>query len=106
MKAIFTPCKLQGKINAPPSKSMAHRLLICAALSDRETEIGCDRLNEDIEATVRCLAALGAEISLSDGIFTVKPSNSSIVFVFCAIDRLIVFSAVPSAPDVPLSIPP
>ena len=52
-----------GTVSAPPSKSHAHRLLICAALSDKPSRIRCDRTNDDIDATVRCLNALGAKIT-------------------------------------------
>ena len=63
----------KGTVSAPPSKSHAHRLLICAALSDKPCRIRCDRTNDDIDATVRCLTALGAEITYKDGVFTVNP---------------------------------
>ena len=53
-----------GIIHAIPSKSAAHRLLICAALakSDGEVFICCPQSSEDIDATVRCLTSLGANI--------------------------------------------
>lgn len=62
MKVRLTPVKLCGSIPAISSKSDAHRLLIAAALSDRETEILCKVLSEDIRATARCLCALGARV--------------------------------------------
>ena len=53
----------RGTVAAPPSKSMAHRLLICTALADGESIVrGVDR-SEDILATADCLAALGASLS-------------------------------------------
>ncbi len=64
---------LKGSIIAPPSKSVAHRVLICAALANKPGKIVCDKLNEDIEATVMCLRALGANIEYADGEFTVIP---------------------------------
>ena len=48
---------------APTSKSAAHRVLIAAALADRPSRIRVSGAGKDIEATVRCLAALGAEIT-------------------------------------------
>ena len=75
MKAIFTPCKLQGKINAPPSKSMAHRYLIGAALSKEKCIISGIDYSEDILATIDCLKALGAEITTENDTVTVKPEN-------------------------------
>lgn len=63
-----------GKIGAIPSKSAAHRQLICAAFADAPTEILCSTVSEDITATARCLTALGATITRSDGGFTVIPA--------------------------------
>ncbi len=59
----------KGRVNAPPSKSMAHRYLICGAMSSG-SEIKNIELSKDIEATLRCLYALGADITLEDN--TVK----------------------------------
>lgn len=64
---------LGGSVAAIASKSRAHRLLICAALSGNETRIICSETSADIDATVRCLNALGAEITYTSGAFTVKP---------------------------------
>ncbi len=62
MKAIIRPGTARGTVAAPPSKSMAHRLLICAALARRDSEVrGVDR-SEDILATSDCLDALGASL--------------------------------------------
>jgi 3-phosphoshikimate 1-carboxyvinyltransferase len=62
-----------GTVAAVASKSMAHRLLICAALSSGASQVRCSESSDDIDATVRCLNALGAEIGFEDGIFRVKP---------------------------------
>ncbi|MBO7301514.1 MAG: 3-phosphoshikimate 1-carboxyvinyltransferase [Bacteroidaceae bacterium] len=64
---------LQGAVTPPPSKSQAHRLLICAALGSSPCTIECASVNDDIVATMRCLNALGADISYSDGVFAVNP---------------------------------
>ncbi len=66
---------LTGEIPAVSSKSMAHRLLICAALAEEKTVIGCSALNEDIEATRHCLEAAFARISYEAGMFTVVPER-------------------------------
>ena len=62
MDITILPQKLQGTVAAIPSKSQAHRLLICAAFSDGETILQCSETNRDIEATADCLRALGADI--------------------------------------------
>ncbi len=64
---------LHGEVAPPPSKSQAHRLLICAALGTEPCSIVCRDVNDDIMATMRCLNALGAEITFSSGLFEVCP---------------------------------
>ena len=63
----------RGKVVPPASKSEAHRALICAALSERASEIICDGVSADIEATAACLNALGGEVVEKNGVITVKP---------------------------------
>lgn len=62
-----------GEVSAIPSKSHAHRLLICAALADNPTVLYCPQTNNDIDATVRCLNALGAKIDYDGARFCVTP---------------------------------
>lgn len=73
MDLTIYPSKLYGAINAIPSKSQAHRLLICAAFSDAVTTLHCPQTNQDIEATVDCLNALGAKICRIEHGYTVTP---------------------------------
>lgn len=49
----------KGTVTAPPSKSMAHRLLIAAALSEGKSSIRAVSECEDVLATLDCLKALG-----------------------------------------------
>lgn len=56
----------QGVAKAPPSKSMAHRALICGALS-KESRIYNLAASEDIKATLGCLKALGSRIEEIEG---------------------------------------
>ena len=55
------PGVLNGVLQAPPSKSLAHRALICAALTDGESVIHGISGSKDMEATIGCVEALGAE---------------------------------------------
>ena len=64
---------LSGNVQVPPSKSVAHRMLICAALADEPCSIACRSVNRDMEATAACLNALGAYITYTDGRFNVTP---------------------------------
>ena len=76
MDIIIKPTKLKGTVAVIPSKSQAHRLLICAAFADRETRLYCPDTNRDIEATADCLRALGAEITRDEGGYAVLPVQS------------------------------
>lgn len=62
MEKVLNSPSLGGKIKAISSKSMAHRLLICAAFADRESDVICEDTSADICATAECLCALGASI--------------------------------------------
>ncbi len=73
MDLTIFPGKLSGNVTAIPSKSQAHRLLICAAFADATTYLECAQTNEDIEATARCLNALGADIQRTDSGYQVNP---------------------------------
>lgn len=73
MIAQFKPCRLSGTIDAPPSKSMAHRYLIGAALSGKKCVLSGIDYSEDILASMDCLKALGAEITLDKDKASVDP---------------------------------
>ena len=75
MNAIIHPGLLKGEVAVPASKSMAHRALIAAALADGLTTIHLNALNDDIEATIDALLALGATIDYNPrkGLLIVRP---------------------------------
>ena len=83
MDLEISPSTLCGSIPAQPSKSAAHRALICAALADRPTEIQIHTLSADIRATLACLTALGAAFSpAAQGIRVLpisKPAASAVL---------------------------
>ena len=69
----ISPSIPHGNIKAIASKSIAHRLLICAAFSDKKTVIRCEETNKDIEATANCLRALGVKIERASLCYEVTP---------------------------------
>lgn len=75
MEMRCTPAILSGKIKAISSKSDAHRVLICSALSNEPTKINCNVMSKDIAATVECLKNIGTDISVSDGVISVTPDK-------------------------------
>lgn len=81
MNLTIIPSSLEGTVRVPSSKSEAHRLLICAALSalynniedPEKIYIECTDTNDDINATARCLNGIGANIERTDCGFFVNP---------------------------------
>ncbi|WP_077847520.1 3-phosphoshikimate 1-carboxyvinyltransferase [Clostridium puniceum] len=57
------PNKLSGEVKIPPSKSMAHRAVICAALGDGMSKVTNIDYSDDIVATIEAMSALGAKIT-------------------------------------------
>lgn len=62
MKAVIKESRANGTATAPPSKSVLHRMLICAALSTKESTIENAYYSEDILATLDCLEKMGARV--------------------------------------------
>ena len=62
MDIKIIPSSLSGEVNIPPSKSAAHRALICAALSEGVSHVEPFCTSKDIKATAACLRALGMRI--------------------------------------------
>ena len=75
MTAIFKPCRLYGTIDAPPSKSMAHRYLIGAALSGKECRLTGVDFCEDVLASIDCLRALGADAFIDGDTVSIDPKD-------------------------------
>ena len=75
MIATFKPCRLHGSIDAPPSKSMAHRYLIGAALSGQKCTLSGVDYSEDILASIDCLKALGVKIETDNDTVAIDPEG-------------------------------
>ena len=81
MEIRLSPFASSGRIVAPPSKSVAHRLMICASLKKGKTLIKRVGNSADIIATARCLNSLGAKVTLVgadaliEGITAVEPGG-------------------------------
>ena len=58
MNLTILPGALSGTVAPPPSKSQAHRLLICAALAGEGSVLRNLADSQDIQATRRCLETL------------------------------------------------
>ncbi len=101
MPARLKPFRARGTVDAPVSKSAAHRLLILAALCPEECRVYLPRgtdpekngppgrpdvgggseknsaVSDDIRATLSCLRALGCAWTEENGVFTLPPAAKS-----------------------------
>ena len=75
MKVKIEKSTGRGKITAPSSKSMAHRLLICAAMCDGVSTVNGISDCEDVAATLDCLSALGIKTAKTDDGIKVEGCN-------------------------------
>ena len=66
MEKIINQSIAKGTVKAPPSKSMAHRYIICAGLCDKVSTISNVDYSEDIKATIDCIKALGAKVDVGE----------------------------------------
>lgn len=71
MRVVIEKSIALGKVKAPPSKSMAHRLLISAAMSEGESKVLGISHCEDVLATLDCMRALGIEYKVDGDDVTV-----------------------------------
>lgn len=58
------PSKLSGELKLPPSKSIAHRHIICSALAEGVSEISNIAYSQDILASIDAMKALGARFEM------------------------------------------
>ena len=72
MDIKISPAPLCGEVSIPPSKSAAHRALICAALADGTSRVSPYCTSKDIKATVSCLKGLGMNIEEDKEGYTVS----------------------------------
>ncbi|MBR1725023.1 MAG: 3-phosphoshikimate 1-carboxyvinyltransferase, partial [Ruminococcus sp.] len=74
MDIKITPSLLQGEVTPPSSKSVAHRMIIAAALAKSDTPSVFEDVypSKDILATIDCMRQLGADIELTEGKAVIK----------------------------------
>lgn len=86
MQVTLRPAPIHGILKAPPSKSMAHRAILCAALSGGCCHISNLDYSQDIQVTLAAARQLGCFLSLEPDSVTIKsPSCFSTLVrpVFC-----------------------
>lgn len=86
MKVRITPSTCQGEVTIPPSKSMSHRAIICAALAAGVSKISNIAYSDDIKITIAGMRSLGATIEtfddhlLIEGIQNFQQPNDTTIF--------------------------
>ena len=75
-KITITPKKLSGRVQVPPSKSIAHRAIICASLANGTSVVSNLSFSDDIKATIDAMKKAGADISISGDTATIVGINS------------------------------
>ncbi|MCT4595363.1 MAG: 3-phosphoshikimate 1-carboxyvinyltransferase [Anaeromicrobium sp.] len=90
MKAVkISPNKLKGEVVIPPSKSMSHRAIICAALGHGKSKISNLIMSKDIIATMEAMKSLGVKV-----IDTKKDNNDKYEIIIEGRDQLKVLNEV------------
>ena len=78
MQVTINKSKAKGTISAPPSKSMAHRLLICAGLSAGTSKVSGLSFSQDVLATLDCLKVFGARFTTCGNSVTITGANPAL----------------------------
>ncbi|NLM51003.1 MAG: 3-phosphoshikimate 1-carboxyvinyltransferase [Clostridiaceae bacterium] len=85
MDITLHPRKVKGTITPPPSKSDAHRLIICAGLCEGGSVVKKVQFSKDISATICALKKMGAQIDIdNDNVIVKKGIDKN--FLRCEID--------------------
>ena len=75
MKVTVKKSKIKGKVGTPSSKSMTIRALMCAALSEGNSEILRPLVSEDTDAAVNVLGKIGVSIRKEKDLWRVTGGN-------------------------------
>ncbi len=71
-KIVFNKAVDGGEVLLPPSKSVSHRAIICAALAKGKSIIHNIDLSNDIKASLNFVKAIGREFSYENRTLTIK----------------------------------
>ena len=105
MDIRINPGTLSGTVMPPPSKSMAHRLIIAAALGGGISTVRNVAFSQDIEATLRCMTAMGADVGhVEEHILRIHGLRQSVPQA-CAPDNLLHFDCGESGSTLRFFIP-
>lgn len=81
---LIYPSKLKGEITPPPSKSITHRAIICAAISEGDCLINNISMSNDIEATICGMKAMGSRCEFVENkLFVTKCVRNEEAYINC-----------------------
>jgi len=72
MSVIISPHALKGRVTIPPSKSMSHRMILCAALAKGKSRIRNVAMSDDIKATLQAVQTMGRTVEIEGDIVTIS----------------------------------
>ncbi|KMT22725.1 3-phosphoshikimate 1-carboxyvinyltransferase [Clostridium cylindrosporum] len=72
----ITPKSLTGTVTIPPSKSLSHRAIICAALANGESSVDNIIFSDDIIATSKAMESLGVKMNMKDSSIEIQGNDS------------------------------
>lgn len=81
--------KLNGTVKIPPSKSIAHRAVICAALGNGVSKVSNIDMSDDIIATINAMRSLGAVINEREDYLEIIGVNSDNKLINREYERLV-----------------
>ncbi|HXW67239.1 MAG TPA: 3-phosphoshikimate 1-carboxyvinyltransferase [Thermoplasmata archaeon] len=76
--ATVRPGRIEGSIQAPPSKSYTHRALVVGHLTRRRFSVVRPLDADDTRATARAIDALGSRVSRARGVWRIVPDRGTV----------------------------
>lgn len=86
MRATVYPSFCEGVVTVPPSKSMAHRTIICACLAHGVSTIHHISESDDMKATIGAMKALGATIEQTGDALLIRGTGGVPRLSSCDVD--------------------
>ena len=75
-EVTYRPARVAGSVRIPPSKSAAHRALLCAALGKAPCTVSPIDTSADMYATLAGIRAMGVQADFTDGVVKLTPGEA------------------------------
>jgi len=77
MNIVIKSSSLNGIVKSPPSKSVAHRAIICASLANDTSTINNISFSKDILATINGVEKIGANVTMGSSYITISKKEKA-----------------------------